>query len=225
MMAVAGRVLRLFVQPTRLFKELVEKPDVLPPFLILLGTMILQLYRIMPHLAILFQDRLKTSGLFITDSFPQVVWWLFMVVLIAGMALVSLLSLFVSALILKGLCRAFGMIISLPLCASLYAYCQLPLALRNFVYGVFTFATHPTLPSWHVGACLPEEYGILRVAFQTFDLFTLWSYVLLGLGLAVSSNRKPWRAWAVLILFVVMNGLLNILSTNLHTVFPMGQLR
>jgi len=37
MMAVAGRVLRLFVQPTRLFKELVENLMYCPLFLFILA--------------------------------------------------------------------------------------------------------------------------------------------------------------------------------------------
>ena len=152
------------------------------------------------------------------NDWSDVLYGVFMVVLFAGTALASLLSLFVNSLLLTGLCRVVGIGLSLSTIASMVAYCQLPLALRNAVYAGYDLATHSLLPSLHLNSLIPVTSGMVHTTLQHFDLFVLWSYVLLGVGLAVASGGRQGRAWAVLALFVVTNGLLNFLFSY----FPTG---
>lgn len=215
------RVFRLFTQPMQLFPELVRSPDVAAPVLIILGTQAFLTWALMPYLSATLQDQLRTVGLSVPGP-PHPIWWIVGLIAFASTALISLITLFLNALILTGTGRVSGMVLPLPVSASFLAYSQLPQVLRSIAYGVYALATRSLPRPVSVGVLLPETASVFRDVLWNVDAFTLWSYVLLGLALATVAGRARWRMWVPFASLLIVNALSGFLIPASQANLPVG---
>ncbi|MDN5293789.1 MAG: hypothetical protein PWQ91_147 [Eubacteriales bacterium] len=211
-MFVKARVFRVFVQPRQVFRELLDQPDVLTPFLLFLGSQLLWLLTGSSEITGLLKEQLAAAGVGVKDL-PLALWGIVAIILLTGTGLISILSLFINTLFLIGFSRIVGMEISFPFSASLIAYSQMPLVLRNVINAGYTLITRSLFPPLPLpfGILIPEVSGILRSALEHFDIFLFWDYIILGLGLRVASPHKAGKVWAVFLLFVLTNVFLSFL--------------
>lgn len=211
-MFVKARVFRVFVQPRQVFRELLDQPDVLTPFLLFLGSQLLWLLAASSEIAGLFSERLAAAGVEVKDL-PLAMWGIFTTILVTAIGVVSLLSLFVNTLLLMGLSRIMGVELSFPFSASLIAYSYMPLVLRNIINTGYTLMTRSLFPPLPLpfGLLVPEVSGILRSVLEHFDIFLFWGYVILGLGLRAAFPSRTGKAVAVFLLFIFISVLLSFL--------------
>lgn len=198
----------LFRKPNRLYSQLLEKPSIMAPIIFQLLTLLLAIYTAVPKLAQQVQFQLAQNNVTIASVPLQGLLF----VTSGVFATVSLLlTLFLSSLLLVGLGRALQIHFSFAFCVSLFAYCQVPIALRNVVNGVYALINQDSLLRLDLGLLWAQESGFVQQVLRQWDPFVLWSYVLLGFGLAAAAPDHRRRGGAVAVAYVVIAMLLNAL--------------
>ncbi|MBE3557499.1 MAG: YIP1 family protein [Firmicutes bacterium] len=205
-----ARLYALFTHPTQLYRQLREKSEIAFPLLFQLATLLFLTYALLPQWTQQLQSQL--AGMGISAATPVTgLQWVFFVVGFAFTALITLVNFFLSGLLLVGLGRALQIHLSFAFCVSLFAYCQIPIALRNVINGLYALRTRGSLLRLDLGLLWTQESGFVQQVLRQWDPFVLWSYVLLGFGLAAAAPDHRRRAGVVVVAYGVIAMLSNAL--------------
>lgn len=203
------RLSGILVRPHRVLSEVVETPDLLLPLFLLLLSQVVMI----GSTSSVWSQVLQSAGVGVQPvqgvERSRVLTMAVACVVFAVTALVTLLSIIANGVMLWILakpCRFGGDIRSF---VAVFAYSRIPLAIRNVVLGLWFFFSDVRPRAMSPGG---EEAPLSTLAWSGWpadwawlDPFTVWSYILVGIGIARIPDASSWHALFVALTFAVIN--------------------
>ncbi|MEL6823913.1 MAG: Yip1 family protein [Calditrichota bacterium] len=197
-MGVVTRILSVFSQPTALFRYLRDKPDVIVPIVITIIVAIassfitydaqidkqVELYENMN--SEIFTEAQKDEAIDQLENSRYglqrhlAIWGITPLGALAGMLILSVLLWFVGRVLLGGES-------SFAQTFSMFGYASLFYTLLGSIVKLPTMAMQNTVDiDFSIARLLEKDYGSALYRFLSgFDPFTIWTIILLGIGIAV----------------------------------------
>lgn len=203
------RLSGILVRPHRVLSEVVETPDLLWPFILLMLSQVV----IIGSTSSVWGQVLQSAAVEVHPAQgverSKVLTVAVACVVFAVTALVMLLSIIANGVILWILAKPFRFGDDIRSFVAVFAYSRIPLAVRNVVLGLWFFFSDVRPGAMSPGG---EETPLSPLAWSAWptdgawlDPFTVWSYVLIGIGIARMPDASSWRALFVALTFAVIN--------------------
>ncbi len=230
-MGVVTRILSVFSQPTALFRYLRDKPDVIVPIVITIIVAIassfitydaqidkqVELYENMN--SEIFTEAQKDEAIDQLENSRYglqrhlAIWGITPLGALAGMLILSVLLWFVGRVLLGGES-------SFAQTFSMFGYASLFYTLLGSIVKLPTMAMQNTVDiDFSIARLLEKDYGSALYRFLSgFDPFTIWTIILLGIGIAVINRFSIKKGMIVmgvlwLVFLLVFNvGIMGLLN-------------
>lgn len=198
--------------PDETFRDIVRKPDILVPLLLFLAIAVVATIVMVPHLdlATAMRDQLENSGRNLSpEDIERSVRMMSAFAKVTGYAspllVVGMWALVAGALLVSF--RLFGAEGTYRQAFSVTLYAWIPLLLNTVIASIVGVARGSVDPREMASVVMSnpaffvsfKDHPILYSALSTFDLFTIWTVILLIIGFAWVSRTSKARSAAVVI--------------------------